>query len=576
MRADAVDPRRRRLLCVEQRRAGGAGVLRAIAREWALEERGGRDGWVGGWKRGRSGRRTARRSRCVWSRGRALAACFATHGPFARVPQPRKRSRWGSKAEAPAAAAPAAVEDKAAQLAAKQAQIQAQMAQMAALLGPAAGAVGAATSNAASLGAAAAVQRLPSFSVSGLSAAVPGGTKGLTMDADGNLLDERGQIVQSGTQRAAVTSLKVNMNAETKKQFKVDSSSTLNAQVRANPYYDPRMKATVNVTRKSRSLNFHGIDRKAGTFAKAAERGRARVAEQEFLDEMAKTGKVGPSSAGSAAAADAALDPDSNAVVLGARSQQKKKLDLVPDIEWWDAPFVATYDDVTGGKFVIRGDKITHLQEHPVEIQPPTERGEAQPTVPLYLTKQERKKLRTKNRVERQRDLQEQIRMGLVPAPDNKLKISNFMKSLVSDAVSDPTQIEADVRKQMKERMVAHEKRNNERKLAPEERKAKQMDKVEKDKAAGTHVAVFKVGDLSSKKNRYKVDINAAELHLTGCVVHTGHMSLVVVEGGTKALKKYKKLMLQRIDWKMKYEKIAREGEEMEEVSWCPRVSRAH
>ena len=440
------------------------------------------------------------------------------------------------------------------------------MAQMAALLGPTAGAVGAATRSVAALGAAAAVQRLPSFSVGGLGAGVPGGSKALTMDADGNLLDERGQIVQSGTQRAAVTSLKVNMNAETKKQFKVDSSSTLNAQVRANPYFDPRMKATVNVTRKSRSLNFHGIDRKAGTFAKAAERGRARVAEQEFLEEMAKSGKLGPSGA-SAAAGTAALDQDSNAVVLGARSQQKKKLDLVPDIEWWDAPFVASYDDVTGGKFVIRGDKITHLQEHPVQIEPPTERGAAEPTVPLYLTKQERKKLRTKNRVERQRDLQEQIRMGLVPAPDNKLKISNFMKSLVSDAVSDPTQIEADVRKQMKERMVAHEKRNNERKLAPEERKAKRMDKVEKDKAAGTHVAVFKVGDLSSKKNRYKVDINAAELHLTGCVVHTGHMSLVVVEGGTKALKKYKKLMLQRIDWKMKYEKISREGEEMEQVS---------
>ena len=52
-------------------------------------------------------------------------------------------------------------------------------------------------------------------------------------------------------------------------------------------------------------------------------------------------------------------------------------------------------------------------------------------TIPLYLTKQERKKLRTKNRVERQRDLQEQIRMGLADKQDNKLKISNFMKSLV-------------------------------------------------------------------------------------------------------------------------------------------------
>lgn len=148
-------------------------------------------------------------------------------------------------------------------------------------------------------------------------------------------------------------------------------------------------------------------------------------------------------------------------------TEAKPKLDPVPDIEWWDAPFIASYEDVGEGKFVIRGDKITHLEEHPVQIEPPTEDGSAAPTVPLYLTKQERKKLRTKNRVERQRDLQEQIRMGLVPAPDNKLKISNFMKSLVEEAVADPTQIEAGVRKQMKERMVAHETRNNERKLAP-------------------------------------------------------------------------------------------------------------
>ena len=202
--------------------------------------------------------------------------------------------------------------------------------------------------------------------------------------------------MQSGTQRAAVTSLKVNMNAETKKQFKVDSSSTLNAQVRANPYFDPRMKAAVQVTRKSRSLNFHGIDRKAGTFAKAAEKGRARVAEQEFLEEMKKAGKLDPDAATAASADGVAAQDDANAVMLGARSQKgKKKLDLVPDIEWWDAPFIASYDDVTGDKFVIRGDKITHLEEHPVQIEPPTEKGEADPTIPLYVTKQERKKLRT-------------------------------------------------------------------------------------------------------------------------------------------------------------------------------------
>ena len=41
------------------------------------------------------------------------------------------------------------------------------------------------------------------------------------------------------------------------------------------------------------------------------------------------------------------------------------------------------------------------------------------------------------------------------------------MKSLVAEAVSDPTQIEADVKRQMKERVAAHEARNASRKVDP-------------------------------------------------------------------------------------------------------------
>eukprot|EP01045_Picozoa_sp_COSAG04_P029014 COSAG04_NODE_4657_length_1963_cov_364.774678_4_plen_99_part_01 len=43
------------------------------------------------------------------------------------------------------------------------------------------------------------------------------------------------------------------------------------------------------------------------------------------------------------------------------------------------------------------------------------------------------------------------------------------------------------------------------------------MEKIEKDKADGTFVAVFKVNDLSSKKNRYKVDIHASPRSTTRC-----------------------------------------------------------
>lgn len=44
--------------------------------------------------------------------------------------------------------------------------------------------------------------------------------------------------------------------------------------------------------------------------------------------------------------------------------------------------------------------------------------------------------------------------------------------------------------------------------------------------------------------------MNAQQYHLTGCVLVHRDINLVVVEGGPKALKKYKRLMLNRIKWK--------------------------
>lgn len=60
---------------------------------------------------------------------------------------------------------------------------------------------------------------------------------------------------------------------------------------------------------------------------------------------------------------------------------------------------------------------------------------------------------------------------------------------------------------------------------------------------------LYRVLDLSHPQKKYKVDINAQQLGLTGIVILHPGCNAVIVEGSAKALKFYKKLMLRRIDW---------------------------
>lgn len=70
----------------------------------------------------------------------------------------------------------------------------------------------------------------------------------------------------------------------------------------------------------------------------------------------------------------------------------------------------------------------------------------------VMLTAKERKKLRRQNRFEALKEEQEKIRLGLMPPPEPKVKISNLMRVLGSEAVQDPTKVEEYVRNQMAKR----------------------------------------------------------------------------------------------------------------------------
>ena len=146
--------------------------------------------------------------------------------------------------------------------------------------------------------------------------------------------------------------------------------------------------------------------------------------------------------------------------------------------------------------------------------------------------------------------------------------MANLMKVLTSDAVQDPTRVEARVRREVAMRKHTHEKMNAERKLTDEQRREKiEMKKVEEEKK-GIYGAVFKyvppscldcqrpvlttlfrVKTLSDPAHRFKVRKNAEQMNPTGVCIFHPSFSMVYVEGAHKFIRQYKRLMLHRIAW---------------------------
>jgi U4/U6 small nuclear ribonucleoprotein PRP3 len=105
------------------------------------------------------------------------------------------------------------------------------------------------------------------------------------------------------------------------------------------------------------------------------------------------------------------------------------------------------------------------------------------------------------------------------------------------------------VNREIAERHQQHVETNEERKLTKEQKHEKLATNQQKDADKGIHILVFKIGSLANGQHRYKIGVNAEQLALTGtCIMHP-KFNLVIVEGGEWSIKKYKKLMLNRIDW---------------------------
>ncbi|KDQ60251.1 hypothetical protein JAAARDRAFT_191653 [Jaapia argillacea MUCL 33604] len=228
--------------------------------------------------------------------------------------------------------------------------------------------------------------------------------------------------------------------------------------------------------------------------------------------------------------------------------------DAPPDAEWWDVALLPnkSYDDLLMGveHLNIRNSNspVTLYIQHPIPIPAPADKNKAV-LKPLKLTKKEQKKMRKQRRQAELQDKRDRIRMGLIPPDAPKVRLANLMKVLTSDAVQDPTKVEARVRREVAIRKHQHEKMNSERKLTDEQRREKIETKKAEEEKKGLCAAVFKVKTLSDPSHRFKVRKNAEQMNLTGVCIFHPSFSMVYVEGAPKFVRNYKRLMLHRIVW---------------------------
>lgn len=340
------------------------------------------------------------------------------------------------------------------------------------------------------------------------------GGKGRQQDKGGNRRDTPGSAFQRGN------------------KARLDLSGPSIEEIKNNPYFDPSLdpKATVAKPRHSRQLIFN----EKGKYVQQA----AALRRQAQLEAMKK--RIAER------ARQAGIDEDMDV-------EKSYLVPAPPAIEWWDEGLVSGGDysaieDPANLKVDTPDTIITRYIQHPVLLEPPQEKHV--PTQkPMYLTPKEQAKIRRQRRMADLKEQQAKIRLGLEPAPAPKVKKSNLMRVLGEQAVKDPTAVEARVNREIAERKEQHETMNEDRKLTKDQRRDKLATQQETDAALGIHVSVYRIDNLASGRNRFKINKNAEQNALTGvCITHP-KVNLVVVEGGKHSIKNYRKLMLNRIDW---------------------------
>ncbi|NWX18256.1 PRPF3 protein, partial [Aegotheles bennettii] len=340
------------------------------------------------------------------------------------------------------------------------------------------------------------------------------------------ILDEQGRTVDATGKEIELThrmpTLKANIRAVKREQFKQQLKEKPSEDMESNTYFDPRVSITP-AQRQKRTFKFH----EKGKFEKIAQRLRTKAQLEKLQAEISQ------------AARKTGIHTSTKLALITPKKELKEG--EIPEIEWWDSYIIPNGLDLKGGTSSKRDEYfgITNLVEHPAQLNPP---GTTLVWVNFALGSDTKYS-------------EGPVLLCSAGAPHSPsplppaVRISNLMRVLGTEAVQDPTKVEAHVRAQMAKRQKAHEEANAARKLTAEQRKAKKVKKLKEDVSQGVHIAVYRVRNLGNPAKKFKIEANAGQLYLTGVVVLHKDVNVVVVEGGPKAQKKFKRLMLHRIKW---------------------------
>ncbi|CAE7440971.1 RDM16 [Symbiodinium natans] len=383
----------------------------------------------------------------------------------------------------------------------------------------------------------------------------------LILDEFGRELDEDGQVVPMKPQ--VVSTLKVNINREKEARLKKILGLKKDGAGGESSYFDSTLKVKERFERQKRR-NFRFIEE--GELVKKEQKMIKKVQEKALgLDKKDDKKKKEEEQKKQEKKKEEEEEKEQPVKKIEPKVMRREP---IPDVEWWDAPFLK--EDQYGQRRAyteVNVEKITPYVEHPIPIKITTEK-EAPEAAMMHLTPKERKKLRRLKRQERTQEIRDKIKMGILQAPPPKVKMANLMRVLGDEAVADPSTVERKVRQQVEQRRKEHEQRNEARRLPAEERKQKKKQKWMAEGEPVVQVLVFKIKDLANKKHLFKIDMNAQQFHLTGCCIACpGVANIVVVEGGPRAIKRYKKLMIRRIKWTEEQADEDDDDEDQDEVT---------